>query len=395
MGTPGCLSRMQAANDAVAMARRLITALSLAALALTAPAAMASDIFTVAGTGVPGFAGDGGRATTADLHYPGDVEPTADGGYLIADYSNRVVRRVSATGKIRTVAGTPGVGGYAGDGGQATAALLSGPTAVIETRDGGFLIADSTNHCVRKVSATGIITTVAGTGVAGSRGDGGPATSARLRKPGGVAVASDKSLLIADSGNDRIRRVASDGTITTVAGTGTRGYSGDGGPATRAQLYVPLGLVATPDGGFLFADKANHAVRWVSSGGTIATVAGRGAVGFSGDGGRATSAQLAGPSDVALLPTGGFLIADTSNHVIRRVGSWKGGKIDTAAGTGIAGFSGDGGAARRARMNHPAAVATRADGSVLIADIENHRIRLVEPLDEGSDWLDDFGRGGR
>jgi hypothetical protein len=386
---------MQAADEAVGMARRLITALSLAALALPAPAAMASDIFTVAGTGVPGFAGDGGRATAADLHYPGDVEPTVDGGYLIADYSNRVVRRVSATGKIRTVAGTPGVGGYAGDGGQATAALLSGPTAVIETRDGGFLIADSTNHCVRKVSATGIITTVAGTGVAGSRGDGGPATSARLRKPGGVAVASDKSLLIADSGNDRIRRVASDGTITTVAGTGTRGYSGDGGPATRAQLYVPLGLVATPDGGFLFADKANHAVRWVSSGGTIATVAGRGAVGFSGDGGRATSAQLAGPSDVALLPTGGFLIADTSNHVIRRVGSWKGGKIDTVAGTGIAGFSGDGVAARRARMNHPAAVATRADGSVLIADIENHRIRLVEPLDEGSDWLDDFGRGGR
>jgi hypothetical protein len=321
------------------MARRLITALSLAALALPAPAAMASDIFTVAGTGVPGFAGDGGRATAADLHYPGDVEPTADGGYLIADYSNRVVRRVSATGKIRTVAGTPGVGGYAGDGGQATAALLSGPTAVVETRDGGFLIADSTNHCVRKVSPTGIITTVAGTGVAGSRGDGGPATSARLRKPGGVAVASDKSLLIADSGNDRIRRVASDGTITTVAGTGT--------------------------------------------------------VGFSGDGGRATSAQLAGPSDVALLPTGGFLIADTSNHVIRRVGSWKGGKIDTAAGTGIAGFSGDGGPARRARMNYPAAVATRADGSVLIADTENHRIRLVEPLGDGSEWLDDFGRGGR
>lgn len=230
--------------------------------------------------------------------------------------------------------------------------------------------------------------------MAGRGRDRRPATSSRLRKPGGIAVASDKSILIADSGNDRVRRVASNGTITTVAGTGTQGYSGDGGPATQAQLYVPLGLVATPDGGFLIADKANHAVRWVGSGGTITTVAGTGTVGFSGDGGRATSAQLAGPSDVALLPTGGFLIADTSNHVIRRVDSWKGGKIDTVAGIGLAGFSGDGGPARRARMNFPVAVATRADSSVLIADSENHRIRLVEPLDEGSDWLHDFGRGG-
>ena len=130
---------MQAADDAVWHGTT-----TLAALALPAPAAMASDIFTVAGTGVPGFAGDGGRATAAHLHYPGDVEPTADGGYLIADYSNRVVRRVSATGKIRTVAGTPGVGGYAGDGGQATAALLSGPTAVVETPDRGVL--DSRLH---------------------------------------------------------------------------------------------------------------------------------------------------------------------------------------------------------------------------------------------------------
>jgi DNA-binding beta-propeller fold protein YncE len=320
------------------------------------------------------------------------VEPTADGGYLIADYSNRVVRRVSATGKIKTVAGTPGVGGYAGDGGRAISALLSGPTAVTETRDGGFLIADVTNHCIRKVSPTGIITTVAGTGVAGRGRDRRPATSSALRKPGGVAVAWDKSsILIADSGNNRVRRVASDGTITTVAGTGTPGYSGDGGPATQAQLDHPGGLVATPDGGFLIADTMNRVVRWVSSDGVIRTVAGNGTFGFSGDGGRATSAQL-GPVDVALLPAGGFLVADRANHAIRRVSSWKGGKIDTVAGSGIAGFSGDGGPARAARMNLLAAVATRADGSFLIADAENHRIRLVEPLGDGPDWPFDFGR---
>jgi hypothetical protein len=372
------------------MKRRLITAWALAALALPAPAAMASDIFTVAGTGVPGFAGDGGHSAAAQLQYPGDVEPTADGGYLIADYANRVVRRVSASGKIKTVAGTPGVGGYAGDGGRATSALLAGPTAVAETTDGGFLIADATNHCVRMVSPTGIITTIAGTGVAGLRGDGGPATSARLHKPSGVAIASDKSILIADSVNDRIRRVARDGTIATVAGTGTRGYSGDGGPAVLARLYLPVGLVATPDGGFLLADKANHAVRWVSSSGVIRTVAGNGTVGFSGDGGPATSARLAGPIDVALLPGGGFLIADVFNNVIRRVGSWKGGKIDTVAGNGIAGFSGDGGPARLARINYSAAVGTRPDGSFLIADSENHRIRLVEPLGDEPLWPGDF-----
>jgi RTX calcium-binding nonapeptide repeat (4 copies)/NHL repeat len=192
------------------------------------------------------------------------VAVTADGGFLIADTDNELVRRVSPAGTITTVAGTS-PGGFAGDGGPATAALLNEPTGVAPTTDGGFLIADSNNQRVRRVSPAGTITTVAGNGTAGFSGDGGPAVAAQLFGPSGVAVTADGGFLIADSLNNRVRRVSLAGTITTVAGNGTEGSSGDTGPANAAQLHEPQAVAQTADGGFLIADLRSNRIRFVDA----------------------------------------------------------------------------------------------------------------------------------
>jgi hypothetical protein len=277
----------------------------------------AGTITTVAGNGTQGSGGDGGPATGAELARPFGVAATADGGFLIADTFNSRVRRVSPAGTITTVAG----GGTAGlgDGGPATNAELFNPIAVAVTADGGFLIADTDNNLVRRVSPAGTITTVAGASPGGFSGDGGPATAAQLNQPEGVTTTADGGFLIADSNNSRVRRVSPAGTITTVAGTGTVGFSGDGGPAIAAQLFGPAGVVATSDGGFLIADSLNNRVRRVSLAGRITTVAGDGTEGFSGDSGLATAAQLQEPLGVAATADGGFLIADVLNHRVRFV----------------------------------------------------------------------------
>ena len=208
----------------------------------------AGTITTVAGGGTAGL-GDGGPATDAELFNPIAVAVTADGGFLIADSDNNLVRRVSPAGTITTVAGAS-PGGFSGDGGPATAAQLNLPQSVATTADGGFLIADSNNNRVRRVSPAGTITTVAGTGTVGFSGDGGPAIAAQLFAPGGVVATADGGFLIADSLNNRVRRVSVAGTITTVAGDGTEGSSGDSGLATAAQLQEPQGVAPTADGGF-------------------------------------------------------------------------------------------------------------------------------------------------
>jgi hypothetical protein len=226
-------------------------------------------ITRVAGTvGTAGSAGDDGPATDAQLNDPFGVAVTSDGGFLIGDLVNNVVRKVSADGVITRVAGTTGTSGSAGDGGPATDAQLNGPIGVAVTADGGFLIADQNNAVVRKVSADGVITRVAGTtGTSGSAGDDGPATDAQLDTPTGVAVTADGGFLIADFFNSRVRKVSAGGVITRVAGTGTVGSFGDDGPATTAQLHNSAGVAATPDGGFLIADTLNQVVRKVSAGG--------------------------------------------------------------------------------------------------------------------------------
>ena len=282
-------------------------------------------------------------------------------------------------GNIFTVAGT-GVGGFSGDGGDASAARLDGPRAVAWTADGGYLIADYFNRRIRAVSPTGIITTIAGTGTDGYNGDGKNATAAQLNQVHGVAQLADGSVLIADTGNQRIRRVDSSGVITTVAGNGTAGYGGDGGPGNKARISSPRGIAALPDGGFLIADSGNHRIRRVSPGPdwTITTVAGKATEGYTGDGGLATNATLDTPFGASPTPDGGFLIADSGNSRVRHVDA--NGTITTVAGSGSpdGGFSGDCGAATQALIR-ATAVASTPDGGFLIADNQNNRVRYVSP----------------
>ena len=304
-------------------------------------------ITRVAGTGTAGNSGDDGPATDAQLHGPRGVAVTADGGFLITDTGNNEVRAVSAAGVITRVAGT-GTAGNSGDDGPATDAELSFPNVVAVTADGGFLIADSGNNVVRAVSAAGVITRVAGTGTAGNSGDDGPATDAQLHDPIGVAVTADGGFLITDTGNNEVRAVSAAGVITRVAGTGTAGNSGDDGPATDAQLNEPAGVAVTADGGFLITDSGNNEVRAVSAAGVITRVAGTGTAGNSGDDGPATDAQLNEPIGVAVTADGGFLITDTGNNVVRAVSA--AGVITRVAGTGTAGNSGDDGPATDAQL---------------------------------------------
>jgi hypothetical protein len=345
----------------------------VAALGASASTALAApgDISTVAGSTL-GLSGDGAAAAAAQLDWPKAVAPMPDGGFLIADTFNHRIRRVLPNGTIATAAGTSM--GFSGDHGPATAAQLIYPGGVAITPDGGFLIVDSSNQVVRKVSAGGTIDTVAGLpGQTGFSGDGGPAVGAKLDDPLAVAALPDGGFLIADTYNHRIRRVFANGTIVTVAGT-TLGYDGDGGPAAAARLAYPAGVAVTPDGGFLIADTFNQRVRQVRPDGTIVTVAGAGAAGLAGDGGAATSALLNYPCSATPTADGGFLIADTNNDRIRRVSP--AGTITTVAGT-THGLSGDGGPATAAQLAAPAGMAVTANGGLLIADTGNFRVRLV------------------
>lgn len=350
--------------------------LALAVLVLAAPAGAASDdtVWTLAGTGAEADSGDGGQAREAAINQPRAVAAIPDGGYVWAEPWTHRVRIVDANGIVRTLAGD-GTAGFAGDGGPATAAKLNFVHAAEPTADGGFLIADTWNDRIRKVSAAGIITTVAGTGVRGYSGDGGPATSAMIDNPRSVVPLADGGFLIPDSNNHRVRRVSAAGTITTVAGTGVRGFAGDGGAAVDAQLSTPFAVAPTQDGGFLIADMGNQRIRKVSPTGTITTVAGTGAAGYGGDGGPATAADIFNPHDVVELPDGGFLIADTWNHRVRRVAP--DGVITTFIGDGAPGYSGDGGTAAAARISFPKGVSVTPAGDILIADEQNQRIRFV------------------
>lgn len=356
--------------------RKVAVVAALGAAMVPAGASAASgDISTVAGYGSSGFSGDGTAATGAELRAPSGVASMSDGGFLIADAGNNRIRRVAPNGVITTVAGT-NAAGFSGDDGPATAAQLNNPVAVVATSGGGFLIADFSNHRVRSVSPAGVITTVAGNGLSGFSGDGIQAILGQLSFPSGVAATDDGGFLISDTGNQRVRRVTPAGVMSTVAGNGVFGFSGDGGAATAAQLNSPKEIAASADGGFLIADEGNERVRRVSPSGTITTAAGTGVGGFSGDGGPATAAQLNDPISVSATDDGGFLIADEDNNRVRRVSNK--GTISTVAGTGTEGFSGDRGPGTAAQLALPASVAAVADGGFLIADFGNVRIRRVD-----------------
>ena len=336
----------------------------------------AGVISTVAGDGARGFGGDGGPAAAAQLNIPEGVALDGSGNLYIAEWGNRI-RKVDSAGVISTVAG----GGSVGDGSAATAALLHTPRGVVVDGSGNLYIADTFNHRIRKVDAAGVISTVAGDGTEGFGGDGGPATAARLRYPRGVTPDDAGNLYIADTLNQRIRKVDATGTITTVAGSGgfgfgEGGYSGDGGPATAAQLYYPQGVALDGSGNLYIADTLNDRIRKVDAAGGISTVAGDGARGFGGDGGPATAAQLYIPTDVALDGSGNLYIADWANQRIRKVDT--AGGISTVAGDGARGFGGDGGPATAARLGSPEGVALDGSGNLYIADRDNNRIRKVD-----------------
>ena len=378
----------------------------------------AGVISTVAGSGAQGFGGDGGAATAALLNFPIDVAPDALGNLYIAEWVNNRIRKVDSDGNITTVAGREqlsnpqsvaldgagnlyiadtgdhrihkvdsagvistvagsGTAGFSGDSSAATAAQLNTPADVAPDGAGNLYITDRGNERIRKVDSAGVISTVAGSGTAGFSGDGGAATAAQLNEPYGVAVDSSGNLYIAEWNNNRIRKVDSAGVISTVAGTGTAGYSGDGGAATAAQLSNPQDVALDAAGNLYIADVNNNRIRKVNSAGVISTVAGTGTAGFSGDGGAATSAQLHWPRGVALDGAGNLYIVDNNNHRIRKVDS--SGSISTVAGTGTAGYSGDGGAATSAQLSNPRGVALDGAGNLYIADTSNNRIRKVGP----------------
>ena len=296
--------------------------------------AVPGAISTVAGSGTSGFSGDGGPATAAELFGAQSVATTADRGFLIADTNNHRIRKVSAAGIITTVAGD-GTNGFGGDGGPATAAQISSPRDVAATADGGFLIADTTNLRVRRVSPSGTISTVAGNGNFGTPVDGAPAAASPFGLVAGVAPTDDGGFLIVDDSNSSVFEVSAGGIVRRVAGNNSLGFSGDGGPATAAQMHFPQDVSVTGSGGFLIADgSVNNRIREVTASGTITTAAGSGAPfagGFSGDGRSAVDAQLSAARGVAATADGGFLIADTGNGRIRKVSA--DGVISTVAGT--------------------------------------------------------------
>jgi hypothetical protein len=311
-------------------------------------------ITTFAGVyGTTGYAGDNGPATSATFDYPTSVAVDASGNVYLADMDNNAIRKVS-NGAITTFAGN-GTSGYSGDHGPPAAAELNHPNGVAVDTLGNVYIADSGNGRIRKVS-NGAIATIAG-GASVSFGDNGPAASAALYQPGGVAVDASGKVYIADTFDNAIRKV-SNGVITTFAGNGTFGYSGDNGPATSAALNEPYGVAVDASGNVYIADTNNTVIRKVS-GGVITTFAGNGRYGYSGDSGPAASAQLCAPMGVAVDTAGNVYIADNNCSVIRKVSD---GIITTFAGNGTRGYSLDSGPATSTALNSPVAVAVDASG---------------------------------
>jgi len=334
----------------------------------------ANKITTLAGAGGYGFAGDGGPANMAQINTPTGLAVDPNGNVYFVDLYNARVRMVSSSGAISTVAGTGAVS-YSGDGGAAQNALMNGPSAVAYSSTGVY-IADTTNQRVRQIGLNGTISTVAGTGTAGFAGDGSAASSAEISFPSGLAVDASGFLYIADTGNQRVRKVVN-GNITTIAGNGTTGYSGDGGPALNATLNSPQGLLVDSAGNVYISDYSNSVVRVVSPSGTISTLAGNGTPGYAGDGGPAKSAQLNGPLGLALDSSGNLYIADSGNHVVRIVRP--SGTISTFAGNGTLGYSGDGGLAVNAELSTPSGLAADASGNLYFSDSGANVVRMITP----------------
>jgi Secretion system C-terminal sorting domain/NHL repeat len=327
----------------------------------------------MAGNGTGAFAGDLGMATAAEINNPNGVAVDAIGNVYIADFGNYRIRKVDTFGVITTIAGT-GVMGFGGDGGPATAALIHSPTGIAIDGSGNVLFTDACR--IRKINtATGVISTIAGSSLASYSGDGGPAVAADLNYPVGIAVDGPGNIYIADQFNCRVRKINTSGIISTIAGTGICFGGGDGGPATAARVQYPLGVACDGMGNVFIADYGNNRIRRINPAGIIDTIAGSPIFGFTGDGGPAIVARLYYPMAIATDVSGNVYISDVNNSRIREINT--AGIINTIIGTGVDGYSGDGGPPTAAQINRSTGIAIGPAGKIYISDNYNNRIRVV------------------
>jgi sugar lactone lactonase YvrE len=352
----------------------------LLALCFAGCMANAQVISTIAGNGTYGFSGDGGLAISAEFAAPQSVVIDAAGSLYISDISNQRIRKITPNGIISTFAGN-GTAGFSGDGGQATAAKINDPLGIVLDAAGNLYIADQQNQRVRKITTTGIISTVAGNGTQSFGGDAGQATAAELNNPTDVAIDASGNLYIADESNNCVRKVTTAGIISTFAGNRSPSFSGDGGQASSAGLNTPVGLTFDGSGNLYISDFNNWRVRKVATSGIISTIAGNGTEGYSGNGGQATSAELDGVNDIALDGSNNIYITDGLNNVIRKISSsgiisnYVGTGFD--AGTGLGGYTGDGGSPTSAELFSPDGIAIDGSGNMIFVDNGNDVLRKV------------------
>ena len=333
-------------------------------------------ITTFAGSGTQGYSGDSGQATAAELYRPYGLCFDTVGNLYFAEDFNNVLRKVTPTGIISTVAGN-GTPGYAGDGSAATAALLNSPNGITIDKGGNIYIADGQNSVIRKINPIGIITTIAGNGTQGYSGDGGPATSANLKGPSDVIIDNNLNIFIADAGNHCIRKINPAGIISTIAGNGTHGFSGDGGPATAALFYTINSIVFDKGGNLYVADAGNLRIRKINTSGIVTTIAGIGINTWSGDGGPATAAGIGSIPGIAVDTSDNIYIADGNHGRVRKI-DHSGGIITTIAGDGtLCGFGGDGGPATNAQLCNPYKITIDKNGRLYFSDAINNRIRRL------------------
>ena len=351
----------------------------LVALLLLPVFAEAQIITSIAGTGVSGYIGDGGDATSAKFNQPVFVKMNSSGWLFISDMGNNVIRKISPSGIISTFAGK-GSAGFSGDNGPATAAELTNPGGVAFDKFGNTFIADWGNNRIRKVDAMGIITTVAGT-TGGYSGDTGPATTAQLLMPTNLTFDAGGNMYIADHYNNVVRTINTAGIISTIAGNGFKAgmgsgsFTGDGGQATAAEFYFPFDVEFGASGNLYIVDEGNERIRKVNSLGIVSTVVGNGVAGYTGDNVPATTSALWSPTAIAVDKFGNMFIADDDNYRIRKVNTL--GIITTIAGNGTSGLLGNGGPATAAELSYPEGVALDTCGNLYIADVGYNMVRKV------------------
>lgn len=347
-------------------------------LAVTNSYSQGGIITTIAGNGSKEYSGDGGQAVDAGLSSPGGLFIDVDGNLYIADSSNHCIRKVDPSGIISTIAGN-GTSGYSGDGSKAQDAQLNSPNDIYISALGELFIADTGNECIRKIDNSGIITTVAGNGVEGFERGEFPATETSLNAPFGVYVNDNGNIFIADTANHKIRKVE-DGILSTIAGRISSildpfGYGGDGGQAVNALFWNPTEIYGDQEGNLYIADYVNNFIRKIDASGIITSIVGTGSNDFTGDGGSAVNASIAQPSDVFVDSFGNIFICDTGNQRIRKVDA--SGIISTVAGNGGNDSFADNVPATETSLIYPSGICVDTIGNLYIADTDNNRIRKV------------------